>query len=151
MFLNSLLVDSKQEIGLYMYSPLPPTADAGGRGFRCFLWMWSVRQSLNAMTQSQNDRDSHKIISDTLIRRNAFNKWHFSFIWTLPLSNFILSFTVFGGMDNHSAKVMVCWWVEPVTPGRSRPNFTDSSSDSGQNGRFRPTPTPVSTPTPQPC
>ena len=66
---------------------------------------------------------------------------------------FLLSFNVFGTMHNHSAKIIVHGRGCPATPGqsRSRQNFTDSNSDSRENGRLRLTPSLVSTPTPQPC
>ena len=61
--------------------------------------MWSVCQSLNAPTQSQNDRDSPKIISDTLIKRNSINKRRLNTVTLL----FLLPFNVFARMDNRSA------------------------------------------------
>ena len=69
-----------------IYPPFVPTADAGSLGYHWYLWIWSVCQSLNALTQSKIDRDGSKIISNTLIRRNSITKRRFSFIWTLLLS-----------------------------------------------------------------
>ena len=127
------------------------TADADGRGYRWFIWMWSVSHSLNLLTQSHNVRDDPKVIFDTIFRPNSITKWHYNFIFTQPLL-FIQSFNIFEAMQNRSAKITICWRVVSCDSGRSRSrqSFTDSSSDSGQNGRLLPTPTQVSTPTPQP-
>ena len=53
--------------------PFAQTANAAGRGYRWFLWMWAVWQSLNLSTQSQNDHNDHKIISDILYQTEYCN------------------------------------------------------------------------------
>ena len=87
------------------------------------------------------------------IRRNSITKWRINYIFALPLSfSSCLSMFLWPCITILPKLLSVDGWY-PATPGqsRSRQNFTDSSSDSGQNGRLRLTPTPATTPTPQPC
>ena len=106
----------------------------GGRGFRWFLWIWLACQSLNALTQSQNDGDGPKIISDNLIRRYSITAWHFSFIWTMPLSfSSRLSMLSEGWITVCPKSSSVDGWY-PVTP-------------CGVGvGQILPTPAPTTTP-----
>ena len=61
-------IDCIQTCDTVKQHPFAPTADEVGRGYRWFLWMWSVWQSLNLLTHSHHC-DGPKIISDT------FSEW----------------------------------------------------------------------------
>ena len=94
--------------------------------------MWSVCQSLNALTQSHNDHDGPKIISDTLFKRYSITKRRPN---TVTLF-FFLSFNVFARMDNSSAEIIVYWRVV----------VCDSHPSVG-GGPILPTPAQTPTPT----
>ena len=140
-------------------NPFALTADTAGRGYLSFLWMNSVRQSLNLLTvtRSHNDRDgmAPKLSLIPFLRRNSFTKWCFSFISTLPPSFSSCLPTLSGRFITIWPKSLSADGWYPVTLGRSRSwqNYSDSCYDSNSriNGRLRPTPTPVLTPNPQPC
>ena len=111
--------------------------------------------AFDLLTQSHNDCDGPKIISDALYHTKLCRQMTLQlYPHTVTLLSF-LSFNVFGRMHNRVSKVIVCCRVLACDsgPGWELANFTDSSSDSdsSQNGLIRPTPTPVSTPTPQHC
>ena len=131
------------------------TADAAGHGYRWFLWMGYVWQSLICWYSHTAIAMTPKLSPISCIRRKSITKWRFNFIFTLTLS-FSSCLSMFLGrcITVWPKSLPVDGWYL-ATPGqsRSRQNFIDSSSDSDsrRNGRLRPTPTPASTPTPQPC
>ena len=115
---------------------------------------WARYESLNLLTQSHNDRDDSKVISDTLHQTKFYHyKMLQLYFHTITLRFFLSMFS--GRCITVRPKLLSVDGWYPATPGRSRSrqHFTDSSSesDSGKNGRLRLTPTLASTPTPQPC
>ena len=127
--------DCTQKDDTAMKLPFALTADAAGRVCRRFVWTWSVWQSLNLLPKSHNDRDGHKIISDT-----HYHSIHgiLSLNDALTLSTFSLSFflPVFQFFREDSWTIVKNHALLPDVNLRLRVGF----------GQILPTPAPTPTP-----
>ena len=123
--------------------PVVVIADSFKRAWYNSLWPCRHSHTKIAMTP--------KLSPTLFIRRNFITKWRFDFISTPPLP-FSYCLSMFSGQRITARAQSLLTGGNNATPGRSRGNFTDSSSSSTQNGWLRSTPTPpYLTLTPRPC